>query len=84
MEKDSHIIEIFNLLDDKEAIVTLHNGRELKVWNIAWGYDDSEDFAHITSNISPSKEGTTIDFFNTSEIKSISNNVNLIFSFNEK
>lgn len=83
MEKDSHIIEIFKLLDDKETIVTFHDGKELKVWNIAWGYDESDDFAHITSNMSPSKKGTSIDFFYTNEIKTISNNGNLIFSSNE-
>lgn len=78
MIKDSQIIEIFKSLDDKEAFVTLHDGRELVVWNIAWAYDTADDFAHITSNISPSKEGTTIDLFYTSEIKAISHNGNQV------
>lgn len=84
MEKDSHIIEIFNFLNDTEAIVTLGDGRELKVWNIAWAYDESDDFAHITSNISPTKEGASIDFFYTNEIKTIANNGEQIFSSDEK
>lgn len=84
MKKDSHIIEIFNFLDNTETNVTLHDGKELKVWNITWGYDESEDYAHITSNISPIKEGTSIDFFHTNEIKTISNNREQLFSSDEK
>jgi len=84
LEKDSHIIEIFKLLDAQEAIVTLCDGRVLKVWNIVWGYDESDDFAHITTNISPTKEGTSIDSFYTNEIKTIANNGGQIFSSDEK
>lgn len=45
------------LLRDRDGMpttVTLRDGRELTVWNIAWGYDIDDDYAHITTNCSPS------------------------------
>ena len=36
--------------------------------NIAWGQDMGDDFEHLTSNISPSADGATIDLFFTDEV----------------
>jgi len=43
------------------------NGAELIVYNIAWGYDDGDLFAHVTTNVSPGIDGESADFFCTHE-----------------
>jgi len=49
----------------------LKSGSALRVYNIAWGYDLGDEYAHITTNISPSQDGASIDFFYTSDIAEI-------------
>jgi hypothetical protein len=70
-EEDKKIIELLESRDTLETHVQLHSGKIAKLWNIAWGYDIGDDFAHITTNISPSQPGQEIDFFYTHEIVSI-------------
>jgi hypothetical protein len=43
----------------------------LLVFNIAWGEDFGDDYEHVTTNISPSVEGTTVDLFFTDEVAEI-------------
>jgi hypothetical protein len=69
--KDKSIIDIFKSRDGLETKVELKNGRLISVWNIAWGYDIGDEFAHITTNISPNVDNATIDFFFTNEISRI-------------
>ena len=69
--KDKSIIDIFISRDGLETKVELKNGRLISVWNIAWGYDIGDEFAHITTNISPNVDNATIDFFFTNEISRI-------------
>lgn len=67
--------EVINLLVERDGIATtvaLRNGLGLTVHNIAWGYDIGDEYAHVTSNISPDVEGASVDFFFTNEIESIS------------
>lgn len=67
-------IEIINLLVDRDGIptlVTLKGGRGLTVHNIAWGYDDGDEYAHVTTNISPSLDGASIDYFLTNDIEAV-------------
>lgn len=71
MIKDKHIIEIFLTTDQIEKIVHLDNNSLLIVWNIAWGYDVGDEYAHITTNISPEITNCGIDFFYTNEIQKI-------------
>lgn len=49
----------------------LSKARTLAVFNVAWGDDLDDAFEHITSNISPSAEGASIDLFFTDEIAGI-------------
>ena len=56
--------------------VHLKNGESRIVWNIAWGYDIGDDYAHITTNISPTVEGASIDVFYSYEIVRIINTDN--------
>ena len=69
--KDKSIIDIFKSRDGLETKVELKNGRLISVWNIAWSYDIGDEFAHITTNISPNIDNATIDFFFTNEISKI-------------
>ena len=46
----------------------LRDGRSLIVYNVAWGYDEGNDWAHVTTNISPSLAGVAVDFFYTSAV----------------
>ncbi|MCW2779763.1 MAG: hypothetical protein JWR35_212 [Marmoricola sp.] len=67
--------EVINLLVKRDGIptlVTLKNGLGLTVRNIAWGYDIGDEFAHVTTNISPAVDGASIDTFFTNDIESIS------------
>lgn len=69
--KDENIIETFKSRDGLETKVELKNGKQLIVWNIAWGYNMGDDYAHITTNISPNVDKGSIDFFYTNEIAKI-------------
>jgi hypothetical protein len=69
--KDNILIEIFKNHNGHELKVQLRNGEIKSVWNIAWGYDIGDEYAHITSNISPEVIGSTIDFFYSHEITRI-------------
>ncbi|NMO51952.1 hypothetical protein HH310_12190 [Actinoplanes sp. TBRC 11911] len=51
-----------------ETVVILRDGRRLSVYDIAWGYDVGDAWAHVTTNISPGFEGAPVDLFVTSEV----------------
>jgi hypothetical protein len=57
--------------DGVPTLVTLKSGRQLTVHNIAWGYDICDEYAHVTTNISPEIAGASIDFYFTSDIQMI-------------
>ena len=68
---DVGMIALFNDRDGMPTTVRLRDGRELTVWNIAWGYDMGDDRAHITTNCSPEVEDMPMDFFSTDEVAEI-------------
>lgn len=76
MIKDQHIIAIFKTTDQLEKAVYLDNNTILTVFNIAWGYDIGDEFAHITTNISPEILNSDIDYFYTNEIQKIEDRTN--------
>ena len=52
--------------------VTLSSGRQIVVWNVAWGRDEGDEFDHLTTNISPEPaEPHEVDFIFSSEISTI-------------
>lgn len=69
--KDKFIIALLEKRDGLATFIRLKNGNSLKILNIAYGYDMGDEFAHVTTNISPSIEGESIDFFFTSKIVEI-------------
>lgn len=76
MIRDQHIIEIFKTTDQLEKTVYLDNNSILTVFNITWGYDFEDEYAHITTNISPEIKNLDIDYFYTNEIFKIEDRIN--------
>lgn len=66
-EHDREIINILVRRDEVKTTVVLENEQSLEVHNITYNYDDGDDFAYITTNISP-ETGNSFDFFYTNEI----------------
>jgi hypothetical protein len=68
---DGKCIELLVQRDGERTIVCLGDGRRLSVLNVAWGYDEGDTYARVTTNISPDVEGEAVDVFLTSEIDTI-------------
>jgi hypothetical protein len=68
---DEHLIDLLRGRDGRPCVVELHDGRRLKVVNIAWGYDMGDTHAHVTTNCSPAIEGEPMDLFFTHEIQRV-------------
>lgn len=60
---DTKLIEILQQRDGLLTTVRLRDGTQHVVRDIAWGYDLGDEYAHITTNVSPGDDGLTIDFF---------------------
>lgn len=65
-------LEILRSRCGQRTDVTLSSGRQIAVWDIAWGCDEGDEFDHITTNIS---QGPTppheVDFIFSSEISAM-------------
>ena len=59
---------MFQARDGSPLRAVLRNGNVLTVFNIAWGYDMGDEYAHVTSNVSPAVEGTAVDLFFTNDV----------------
>ena len=66
--RDKEIIQLLRARHGIETELILRNGEKKKTWNIAEGYDLGEAYANLTTNISPSIDGATIDLIKTSDI----------------
>lgn len=66
--RDEELLRRLHERDARKTVVVLRDGRHLIVFNIAWGYDIGDEWAHVTTNISPSSTGIPIDFFYTSDV----------------
>ena len=70
--EDAEILAILKARESQWTLVRLLSGSDVRVFNIAWGYDLGDEWAHITPNISPSRDADTpVDFFYTSEVTEI-------------
>lgn len=68
---DARIIGLLRRRDGMCSEVLLDGERRITVWNIAWGYDLGDEYAHVTSNCSPFVGNEPSDFFSTSEVVQI-------------
>jgi hypothetical protein len=65
---------ILRLLRDRDGIpseVVLRDGSRLLIFNISWGYDPAAVSAQVTTNISPSIGGVSVDVFTTDTVVAI-------------
>jgi hypothetical protein len=69
--RDKAILGVLQERDGLASEVVLDDGKRLTVFNIAWGYDLGDGYAHVTTNISPDVEGATIDLFFTKSVAEI-------------
>jgi hypothetical protein len=69
--RDLEILEVLQQRDGRLSEVELKDGRTCEVWNIAWGYDAGDSWAHVTTNTSPYVAGQDLDFFFTHEVQTI-------------
>jgi hypothetical protein len=68
---DEDLVKLLHDRDGLETVVMLQDGRRLVVYDIAWGYDIGDQWAHVTTNISPGRVGVAVDLFWTSEVVSV-------------
>ncbi|MFN3669320.1 MAG: hypothetical protein ACK4VY_08440 [Brevundimonas sp.] len=69
MTDDEYIIsQLAELAPGQPALVVLKSGLRCVVHDIAWGLDAEEASSHVTTNISPRREGREIDHFTTDQI----------------
>ncbi|MFJ6455479.1 hypothetical protein [Paenarthrobacter sp. NPDC091669] len=57
-----------NARDGIATLVDVRDGPTFTVFNIAWGYDLGDEYAHMTTNASPFVAGLPIDFFFTDRV----------------
>jgi hypothetical protein len=62
---DKDLIDLLVKREGTRTAVVLRDTTRLSVLNIAWGYDDGDPHAHVTTNISPSVPEASVDFFST-------------------
>ncbi|MBS2546131.1 hypothetical protein KGQ19_04545 [Catenulispora sp. NL8] len=69
--RDEEVLGVLQGRDGVASRVVLSNGQKLVVFNIAWGYDLGERYAHVTTNISPGVDGAAVDVFSTMLVETI-------------
>lgn len=72
---DRALLDLLNERDGRRTTVVLTDGRSLDLWNIAWGYDVGDEFAHVTSNCNPFIDGASLDVFFTNEVAKVLNDM---------
>lgn len=65
---DRHLIQIFLDRDGKLTRVKLMDGRWLDVWDIAYGYDMGDEYAHISANMEKREPPVPFHFFSSEHI----------------
>ena len=62
---DDELIRLLRERDGLRTVVDTRRNVSLLVVNIGWGYDLSEPYAHVSTNVSPTVEGEDYDLFHT-------------------
>jgi hypothetical protein len=68
---DDDIVQLLVKRDGIPTVVKLRDGRSLAVIDIAWGYDEGHEYAHVTTNVSPGNNAMQVDLFFTSEVSAV-------------
>jgi hypothetical protein len=69
--QDEALLGLLHERDGRATTVVLRDGRSLMVFNIAWGYDAGEAFAHVTTNVSPGVPDQAVDVFSSGDVASV-------------
>ena len=70
-EQGKTIVKILEKRCGTPTSVYLDDGQVFLVNDIAWGYDMGDEFAHITTNISPPQDDVKVNFFYVNEVVKI-------------
>jgi hypothetical protein len=68
---DEAIVDLLRSRDSLPTEIRIRDDKVFVAYDIAWGYDVGEEFAHVTTNISPGADGRSIDFFFTNDVERI-------------
>jgi hypothetical protein len=69
----THVVDVLKQRQGTLTQIELLDGRQLAVYNIAWGQDFGDPEYHITSNISPAPSvPPRIDIFSSGDVKQVS------------
>jgi hypothetical protein len=68
---DEVLLTLLQRRDGVPSDVVLRDGTRLTVFNIAWGYDLGDQFAHVTTNVSPDVSGAEIGIFCTADVSTL-------------
>jgi len=69
--RDEALLALLQKRDGSPSQVVLRNGSLLTVFNVAWGYDMGDEYSHVTSNVSPTVEGSAVDLFFTNDVDQV-------------
>ncbi|QJF52317.1 hypothetical protein [Roseobacter ponti] len=69
--RDTALINKLVERDGTPTIAVLEDGEEYVIFNIVYGYDLGDEFAHITTNFDPQTAGASVDFFFTNELTAL-------------
>jgi len=68
IEQGKTIVKILEKRCGTPTTIYLDDGQVILVNDIVWGYDMGDEFAHITTNISPPQDEVEIHFFYVNEV----------------
>ena len=68
---DLAVLAVLQARDGVRTDVELSDGRVLPVWDVAWGHDAGDSWAHVSTNVSPGPPGSPFDVFTTDEVVAV-------------
>jgi hypothetical protein len=68
---DTDLINLLITRDGAPTLVSVLEGDTFTVFNIASGYDFGDEYAHVTTNVSPFIPDVPIDVFSTDRVNQV-------------
>ena len=63
------IRKLLEARNGKLTLLRMANGKELEIFDVAWGRDTGDLWEHVTANISPSVGGRPVHFLIMSDVE---------------
>ena len=70
-KRDKALIDKLFAREGIPTVAVFKDGSEEVIYKIGWGYDTSDEFAHIFADISPENESGDFIFFFTNELSAL-------------